>query len=586
LSDRPRPVDSKEPAPAGGIAPSAASNGRSTAASPAAGDAARPDLSGATVAPARPAADGRPRPSFLRRHGLRVLAWGLLFVQVVLAAIAGNLAQRSPDLEIVATGFGLVAVPLATWAACRDIDLLVRLLTRSGLLGGLLRGALGAGFIAGVPLLFGMLETAAEPALAATAQALATLVPLAVAAGLVLVGIGAADVLYTLTAGFRHLSTRLMLLLLVSSLGVVVWLSYAGPEGRQLLLWAVERGHLEAWLAPLRVLEEYAGAYVGGIAGALVLQLPFILLLAWRFGRNATDALADLGRAFQRVGRGDLEQPVPVHGRDEVAVMKVGFNRMLVLARERRFLETAFGRYLSPVLMERLKADRGGGLMASESRNATVLFADIRGFTAMSAEMSPEEVIGLLNRYVSILIEVVARYDGYINKFIGDAVLVVWNAPLDQPDHAVRGVRCAAAMQHALSRANAAGEFGSRTVGMGVGLNTGPLVIGQLGNERQAEFTVIGDTVNVASRACSHAAAGQVALTVAVRDAYLAEEPGETDRFDSLGVREIKGKGAMELLACRLAAFPADEDAAAPETATVPAAGEHAAPAAAPVPTT
>ena len=176
--------------------------------------------------------------------------------------------------------------------------------------------------------------------------------------------------------------------------------------------------------------------------------------------------------------------------------------------------------------------------MASESRVATLLFADIRGFTALSAAMSPEEVIGLLNRYMSILIEVVARYDGYINKFIGDAVLVVWNAPLDQPDHAARAARCAAAMQRALGRANAAGEFGSRTVGMGIGLNTGPLVIGQLGNERQAEFTVIGDTVNVASRACSHAAAGQVALTVAVRDACLAEDPAAGCRFESLGVRD------------------------------------------------
>ena len=557
---------------ADGTTRTAAAGGAAPPPSSAFAGAERPAAAGAVVGPARPAPPAAvPRPSFLRRHGLRLFAWGLLFVQVVLVALAGLLAERSPDLELVATGLATVAVPLATWVACRDLDRLVRRLTRSGLLGGLLRVALGAGFIAGVPLLFATLEAVAAPAAVAAAQALATLLPLAVAAGLVLVGIGAADVLYTLTAGFRHLSTRLMLLLLASSLGIVIWLSYAGPEGRQLLLWAVERGHLETWLAPLRVLEEYAGAYVGGIAGALVLQLPFILLLAWRFGRNATDALTDLGRAFQRVGRGDLEQPVPVHGRDEVAVMKVGFNRMLVLARERRFLETAFGRYLSPVLMERLKDARGDGLMASEARTATVLFADIRGFTAMSAAMSPEEVIGLLNRYVSILIEVVARDDGYINKFIGDAVLVVWNAPLDQPDHAVRAVRCAVAMQYALARANAAGEFGARSVGMGVGLNTGPLVIGQLGNERQAEFTVIGDTVNVASRACSHAAAGQVALTNAVRRAYLAEEPDAAEAFESLGVREIKGRGPMELLACRLAAFPAEPVASEPEPAPPPA---------------
>ena len=246
-----------------------------------------------------------------------------MFVQVLVVVIAANVSQRSPAWT--PSHRALFAVPLATWAACRDLDALVRRLSRNGLLGGLLRATVGAGFIAGMPLLFATLEAAAAPAAVAGARTLATLLPLAVAAGLVLVGIGVADVLYTLTAGFRHLSTRLMLLLLASSLGVVIWLSYAGPEGSQLLLWAVQRGHLEAWLAPLRVVEEQAGSHVGGIAGALVLQLPFILLLAWRFGRNATDALTDLGRAFQRVGRGDLDQPVPVHGRDEVAVMKVGF---------------------------------------------------------------------------------------------------------------------------------------------------------------------------------------------------------------------------------------------------------------------
>ncbi|MBN1771882.1 MAG: adenylate/guanylate cyclase domain-containing protein [Deltaproteobacteria bacterium] len=517
----------------------------------------RLDVSGAVVGPAHTAAAAL-RPSFLRRHGLRLLAWGLLLVQVVLAAVVARLSQRSADLDYVLTGLTLVVVPLVAWAACRDLDALIRFLTRSGLMGGLLRAGLGAGLIAAAPQLFTLVETTSVPLVLEASRALAALMPVAVASGMVLVGIGAADVVYTLTAGFRHLSTRLMLLLLVSTVGTVAGLGLAGPEGRQLLLWVVERGHLEAWLAPLQVVERYAGSHVGGLADAFVLLLPFILLLAWRFGRNATNALADLGRAFRRVGRGDFDQAVSVQGRDEVAAMKVGFNQMLVLARERRFLETAFGRYLSPVLLERLKADRGGGLMASEARIATVLFADIRGFTAMSAAMSPEEVIGLLNRYVSVLIEVVARYDGYINKFIGDAVLVVWNAPLDQPDHAVRAVQCAVAMQRALDRANADGAFGARAVGMGVGINTGPLVIGQLGNERQAEFTVIGDTVNVASRACSHAAAGQVVLTGAVRDPYLARESGAAACFESLGLREIKGRGAMELLACRLEAFPED----------------------------
>jgi class 3 adenylate cyclase len=413
---------------------------------------------------------------------------------------------------------------------------------------GLLRASVGVGLIALVPMLFTQLEASGQPFLLRLVEVLAVLLPVAVASSLVLIGIGGADVLYALTRSFSHLSTRLMLLLLVSALGTVAWLSYVGPEGRRLLMWAVERGHLQDYIAPLQMLERYAGSHVGGIAGAVGLQLPFILLRAWRFGRNATDDLADLRRAFQRVAQGNLDEPVPVTGRDEVASMKRGFNQMLVLARERRLLETAFGRYVSPVLLERFKAERDRALGHSESRTATVVFADIRGFTALSAELAPEEVIGLLNSFMSVLIETVARYDGYINKFVGDAILVVWNAPLDQPDHLARALQCSSAMQQAIAEANAAGAFGARTIGMGVGINTGPLVMGQLGNERQAEFTVIGDTVNVASRTCGLAAPGQIALTAATRDLHLGVQPGEALRFTSLGKRELKGKGLVELV--------------------------------------
>jgi class 3 adenylate cyclase len=397
-------------------------------------------------------------------------------------------------------------------------------------------------------MLFRAMEGSGQPFLLRLTGVLAVLLPVAVASSLVLLGIGAADVLYALTRSFSHLSTRLMLLLLVSALGTVAWIGYVGPEGRRLILWAVERGHLQDFIAPLQALETYAGKHVGGIAGAMALQLPFILLLAWRFGRNATDDLADLRRAFKRVAQGDLDQPVPVTGRDEVAAMKHGFNQMLVLARERRLLETAFGRYVSPLLLERFKAERDKALGHSESRTATVLFADIRGFTALSADLAPEDVIGLLNAYVAVLIETVARYEGYINKFVGDAILVVWNAPLDQPDHLARALQCASAMQQAIGEANAAGAFGAHTIGMGVGVNTGPLVMGQLGNERQAEFTVIGDTVNVASRTCGLATPGQIALTAATRDLYVGEHPEEQPRFTSLGKRELKGKGLVELV--------------------------------------
>jgi len=258
-----------------------------------------------------------------------------------------------------------------------------------------------------------------------------------------------------------------------------------------------------------------------------------------------------LRAGFDRVARGDYEHQVPVQGNDEFAVMQRGFNAMLASARERQFLERAFGRYVSPVVLDRLRHAGAGTMLAGERRVATVMFSDIRGFTAMSAALAPEQVIAVLNAYVSLMIETIARFDGYINKFVGDAILVVFNVPLDQPDHALRALLCARAMQRELASANARGLFGE-VIEMGIGINTGSLVAGNLGNERQVEFTVLGDTVNVASRACSKAGAGEVYLTAAVRDAAreaAARRGEEAPKVRSLGGVELKGKGEVELFA-------------------------------------
>jgi adenylate cyclase len=158
-------------------------------------------------------------------------------------------------------------------------------------------------------------------------------------------------------------------------------------------------------------------------------------------------------------------------------------------------------------------------------------------------------VIAMLNSIMSLLIEVVARHDGYINKFIGDAMLVVWNAPLDQDDHAARAVRCAVATQEALAAQCAAGGFAGRQVKMGIGINTGPLVAGNLGNDRQVEFAVLGDTVNTASRCCSAAGPDEIWVTQATVEAVAAHDEALAARFRSRGPVALKGKGDVELFA-------------------------------------
>lgn len=471
----------------------------------------------------------------------------LLVVHVLGMALAG-FTRGAGAVAYLAGLAGLISVPLCSWQLSRLLDALAERLGKRSFFAAGLRVVLGLVSIALVPAVYNALSRAPLPLIGRVLELAVAALSVVVMCGLVLLALGLADLLYLSTWRLRRLSTRLMVLLLFTSLGTFFWLSFVGLQARDALLWAVEQGHLQAWVAWIDTLSRAASAYLGGLAGALGLELPFLMLLAWRFGRNATSGLSVLHQGFARVAAGDYDEGVPVRGNDEVAEMQRGFNAMLDAARERHFLETAFGRYVSPVVLERMRREGGGGMLGGERRVATVLFSDIRGFTALSADLAPEQVIAVLNTYMSRMIDTIARYDGYINKFVGDAIMVVFNVPLDQPDHALRALACAQAMQEELARDNERGLFGEvDRIEMGIGLNTGALVAGNLGNERQVEFTVLGDTVNVASRACNQAGKNQVVLTPSVLEAI--DEPARAAlSCDDLGEIEVKGKGKMHFL--------------------------------------
>lgn len=453
-------------------------------------------------------------------------------------------------VPILGAFFGFIAVPLCTWALTRRLDHAIDFLLGDARgLGGAIRLFGAIAFLFATIRLSAAMGEASIEIIQRTIELTTALLSISVMTSLAFLGLGAADIIYEATARFKYLSTRLMILLALSSIANFLWLSLIGLQARALIAWAVKQGHLEIYVDGIEKLERFASAYVGGVAGALSLELPFLLLLAWRFGRNATRGLVSLRRGFKRVELGRLDAPVPVIGNDEVAEMQRGFNRMLVAAQERQMLETAFGRYVSPLVLDQLRAHGGVGHIAAERRVASVLFSDIRGFTALSAGLAPETVIAILNAYMSSMIDCIARYDGYINKFVGDAIMVVWGAPLDQHDHALRAVCCAREMMRVLEDANARGGFAGHPLEMGIGVNTGPLVAGNLGNSRQVEYTVIGDSVNVASRACSAADAHEVAVTAAVCDAVNAltdNDPGALVTT-SKGMVSMKGKGEVEL---------------------------------------
>jgi len=176
-----------------------------------------------------------------------------------------------------------------------------------------------------------------------------------------------------------------------------------------------------------------------------------------------------------------------------------------------RLIKDLFGKYVSPqVASTIIELDNIGKLsLGGERRVVTVLFADMRGFTKMSERMSPEEVVHVLNTYLSIAIERVIANNGIINKFAGDNIMGVWNAPQTQKEHAFFAVKAAWESQHEMMKIQQEDEALPK-VQFGIGINTGDAVAGNLGSAGRVEYTVIGDSVNLASRICSAAAGGEV----------------------------------------------------------------------------
>jgi adenylate cyclase len=179
---------------------------------------------------------------------------------------------------------------------------------------------------------------------------------------------------------------------------------------------------------------------------------------------------------------------------------------------ERRRLRSLFEKCVSPVVVERLLEQPEGVRLQGERRQATMLFGDIRGFTAFSGSFDPVQTVQLLNSYLSAVVDVADAYEGLIDKFQGDGIMLVFGAPVPQSDAALRAVTCALEIQKRVSRIQIPG-FSSVGVPVGIGINTGEVVAGTIGCDRRFEYTVIGDPVNIAKRLESHAASQQVLVS-------------------------------------------------------------------------
>ncbi|MBI3398108.1 MAG: adenylate/guanylate cyclase domain-containing protein, partial [Deltaproteobacteria bacterium] len=175
--------------------------------------------------------------------------------------------------------------------------------------------------------------------------------------------------------------------------------------------------------------------------------------------------------------------------------------RNLVVESKGRYLKKAFGTYVSPSLVSEILKDPDRLKLGGEKREITILFSDIRGFTTLSERLSPEQLVSILNEYLSPMTRIVLEEKGTLDKYIGDAIMVICNAPIDLPEHPQKGCSIALRWIKELEKLNGGWkEKGYPSIGIGVGINTGDAVVGNMGADLRFDYTAIGDNVNLASR--------------------------------------------------------------------------------------
>jgi class 3 adenylate cyclase len=229
-----------------------------------------------------------------------------------------------------------------------------------------------------------------------------------------------------------------------------------------------------------------AGLVAFGVAGAASTWLSFVL------ADSVSAPIVDLRDATRRVGAGDLDTRVPVVSTDETGELAASFNAMVAGLDERERLHAAFGAFVDPALTERILAE--GVDLGGEEVELSILVADVRGFTAIAERAAAHELVAHLNELFAAIVPVITRHGGHANKFIGDGLLAVFGAPERHADHAARAVAAAREIARVV-RAGAGGDLR-----VGVGVNTGRVVVGTVGGGGRRDFTVIGDPVNTAAR--------------------------------------------------------------------------------------
>ncbi len=233
--------------------------------------------------------------------------------------------------------------------------------------------------------------------------------------------------------------------------------------------------------------------------------------------KSVSEPLAEFESAMLTVGHGNLDVMVPVLSNDEIGRTGEGFNRMIKEHRELDSIRDTFGRYLSQEVVEEILKSPGGVELRGELRDITILVADLRGFTRITASLEPRQVLDLINRYLGKMTDIIVKHGGTIDEFTGDGILVFFGAPKEMPEHCPTAVKCSLEMQEAMDALNAENlQCGLPSLRMGIGVNTGQLIVGNIGSEKRKKYGAVGSPINLAFRIEAETAGKEILVAPAV----------------------------------------------------------------------
>ena len=305
-------------------------------------------------------------------------------------------------------------------------------------------------------------------------------------------------------------------------------------EGKQIKVGEVHLGMNQNIIT--RVVRSVAVAIILSTVGVLLLGILIMTI----FVTIMVKPIRLLVNGVSAIAAGNFDQKINIRRSDELGDLTTAFNEMAKSLREKEIIKGAFSKYVTKSVVDRILQHQDGLKLGGEKKTVTVFFSDIRGFTPMSEALSAEEVVLVLNEYFTAMTAIIFKHEGTLDKYMGDAIMAIWGAPIDMPDHAERAVMTAIEMGEKMKELQAKWRMeGRKEVNIGIGINTGEVVMGNIGSNERMEYTAIGDNVNLTQRLESVAEKGQILISSATYERVKS-------RINATMLDPIKVKGKSE----------------------------------------